>query len=295
MRNNILILDCPEIQCPPVLRIVFWEFCGVFRRKQINVKIIEKITDIQEDAIILMGNFIHVQDPCKLLATIAKNAIYVGWYWYKQDTSMLPYFIHIYENVLSNTLSPDKVEVIQFMKQHSNSSCPFLLRANEDPNHIGTYPRKSTYDYCFMGGRMCEEFVPSSERFRGIYYGVHDTCQYIPYEERRTIYLKSTFALGFQTDENIKNGHVSQRIFEAMAYGCIVMSNSLHASIQTEGIVEYIENKESLENRMTFFLQNPQYMLQKQQRGYEFTRKYGTNEYASSLLLTTIEKIIHEK
>lgn len=288
LRKEVLILDCPEIKCPPVLRIVFWEFCGAFRRKNINVRIVENIQDIHEDAIVFMGDFIHVHEPCHLLSSIAKNALYVGWYWHQQDTSPLPFFVHIYENVLSQTLSPDKTKVVQFMKQHV--SCPLLLRADDDPVHIGTYPRRKLYDYCFMGGRMCDWMVPF-EKFHGIYHGVHNTCQYLPYEERRNIYLASTFALGFQTDENIRNGHVSQRIFEAIAYGCVVLSNSLHASIQTDGIVEYVEDKSSLEKRMDFFLQNPHYIEQKQNRGYEFVRKYGTNEYASSIFLATIEKV----
>lgn len=287
LRKEVLILDCSEIQCPPVLRIVFWELCGAFRRRNYTVRIVETIQEIHEDAIVFMGDFIHVKNPCFLLSTIARNAIYVGWYWHQQDTSSLPYFIHVYENVLSQTLSPDKQEVVQFMKQ--NISCPLLLRADENPNQIGTYPRQNQHDYCFMGGRMCDWMVPS-EKFKGVYHGVHDTRHYLPYEERRSLYLSSTFALGFQTEENIKNGHVSQRIFEAMTYGCVVLSNSLHASIQTEGIVEYVEDKGSLERRMDFFLQNPQYIQQKQQRGYEFARKYGTNEYSISLLLETMEK-----
>lgn len=290
LRNNIFILDCPEIQCPPVLRIVFWELCGALRRcKDKNVRIIENIQDIHDDAIIFMGDFIRVNEPCQLLSTIAKNAIYIGWYWHQQDTSLLPYFIHVYENVLSNTLLPDKVKVIEFMRQHFNS-CPLLLRANEEPSQIGHYPRQQQYDYCFMGGRMCEWMVPS-EIYKGIYYGVHDVQQYLPYEERRRIYLVSIFALGFQTEDNIQNGHVSQRIFEAMAYGCIVLSNSLHASVQTDGIVEYIDNKESLEKRMDFFLKNPHYIQQKQERGYDFARKYGTNEYALKMLFSTIERL----
>jgi spore maturation protein CgeB len=292
LRKEVLILDCPEIQCPPVLRIVFWELCGAFRRRNYTVRIVETIQEIHEDAIVFMGDFIHVKNPCLLLSTIARNAIYVGWYWHQQDTSSLPYFLHVYENVLSQTLSPDKQQVVEFMRQHV--SCPLLLRTDENPDQIGTYSRQNQHDYCFMGGRMCEWMVPS-DRFQGVYHGVHDTRQYLPYEERRSLYLSSTFALGFQTEENIKNGHVSQRIFEAMSYGCIVLSNSLHASIQTEGIVEYVEDKGSLERRMDFFLQNPHYIQQKQQRGYEFARKYGTNEYSISVLLETMEKNFKKK
>ena len=283
-KTEVLILDCPEISCPKVLVIVLKELCGVFERKNVPVHVIHDIKQIHDDAIVFLGDFINVPEPGRLLSEISTKAFYVGWYWHKQDTSMLPFFLHVYENVLADTtLLPDKVEMKQFMESIPNS-CPLLLRANEHPHRIGAYPRSRIYDYCFMGGRMCEWLVPS-HRFRGFYHGVHDTEEYMKYEDRREIYLNSTFALGFQTDDNIRNGHVSQRIFEAMAYGCVVISHSLHASIQTDGIVEYVEpDREKYAERMDFFLQNPHYIEKKQQRGYEFVRKYGTNEYAVYLL-----------
>lgn len=291
IKTEVLILDCPEIQCPKVLRLVFWELCGAFLRRNIRVRVIETLGEIHDDAIVLMGDFIRVEGPGRLLAEISTKAVYIGWYWHKQDTSMLPYFLHVYENVMSQTLLPDKVDVLRFMEQHTNS-CPLLLRANEDPSLVGTYPREALHDYCFMGGRMCEWMVPS-HRFKGVYFGVHDTDQYMKYEERRAVYLGSTFALGFQTDDNIRNGHVSQRIYEAMSYGCVVLSHSLHASIQTDGIVEYVEpTREKYAERMEFFLQNPQYIRQKQQRGYDFARKYGTNEHSVSLIIHHLSKLV---
>lgn len=291
IKREVLLLDCPEIQCPKVLRIVFLEWCGAFLRKNIQVRVIDKITDIHDDAIVLLGDFIHVGNPGKLLSDISTKAVYIGWYWHKQDTSTLPpYFLHVHENVLSQTLLPDKVGMMAFMGQ--NISCPLLLRANEDPSLVGTYPRKSLYDYCFMGGMMCEWMVPS-HKYKGFYYGVHDTDQYMKYEDRRDIYLSSTFALGFQTNDNIQNGHVSQRIFEAMAYGCVVLSHSLHASLQTEGIVEYVgPNRENYAERMAFFLQHPEYIRQKQQKGYEFVRKYGTNEFSVSVVIQRLSDLV---
>ena len=287
IRSEVLILDCPEIGCPKVLRIVFWEFCGAFTRKGHKVRFIDRIGDIHDDAIVLMGDVFRAEDPGKRLAAVSTRATYIGWYWHKQDTSMLPFFLHIYENVLSADPLPDKVEVLRFMRQTPNS-CPLLLRANEDPSRIGTYPRQAIYDYCFMGGRMCEWMVPS-HKFRGIYIGEHDTDRYVAYDDRRAVYLRSTFALGFQTDDNIRNGHVSQRIYEAMAYGCVVLSHSAHASTQTEGIVELVgPSSEESAQRMSLFFQNPHLITEKQERGHEFDRWNGTNESAYELITSRL-------
>ena len=289
--REILILDCPELQCPPVLVVVFKELCGAFARRGHQVKIARSLNEIHDNCIVFMGDSIKVENPVGLLAQYSTKAIYIGWYWHKQkDLDKLPYFIHTYENVLSNTLLADKVDMIGFMKEHKNS-CPLLLRANEDPENIGKSLHENIYDYCFMGGRMCDWLVPYQE-FKGFYYGVHDIGMYMGYEDRKKIYLASAFALGFQTDDNINNGHVSQRIYEGMAHGCIVLSHSLHASLQTEGIVEYVEpHREKIAERMRFLLKHPEYMKEKQQRGYDFVKRKGTNTYSIQLFIDTIKNV----
>ena len=61
-----------------------------------------------------MGDFFHVNNIGELLNNQSKNAIYIGWYWHKQNVSMIKYFIHVYENVLSENPLPDKVEILKF-------------------------------------------------------------------------------------------------------------------------------------------------------------------------------------
>ena len=116
----------------------------------------------------------------------------------------------------------------------------------------------------------------------------HDYC--VPYDNRREIYLSSTFALGFQSSVNIDFEHVSQRIFEGLAYGCIVLSNSLPACEQTNNIVVHITSKEDLENKMRFFKANPDIIKRKQEEGYEFIKKYGTNHFAIDKFINCIKQ-----
>ena len=240
-----------------------------------------------------MGNFFHINNPGELLNNQSKNAIYIGWYWHKQDVYMLKYFLHVYENVLSKDPLPDKVEVLKFMNSILNSS-PLLLRANDAIEDIGNFERNVDKDYCFMGGRMCDWLIPEKP-YKGIYHGVHCVSQYLDYDVRRKHYLSSTFALGFQTDDNIRNEHISQRIYEGMAYGCIVLSNSMPACIHTDGIVEYIYSKENLEEKMKYYLDNPDKIKEKQEKGYKFIREKGTNNYTLEKILNVIKKIIGDE
>lgn len=287
-KREIIILDCFEIRCPLVLRYVFIEFCGYFKRNGYTVKIIHNISELTDNTVVLMGNFFQGNKQCELLNKYAPNAIYIGWYWQKIDVSSLKYFIHTYENI--KNIYHDVNRTTDFVKlMTSKNNTPFLLRANEVPELIGTYHRNNHYDYCYMGWEYCRHLIPTN-KFKGIYHGVKDHRLFFNYETRKQIYLSSIFALGFQAEENIHNRHVSQRIFEGLAYGCVVLSNSLPACEETNNIVVYIESLADLENKMTFYKNNPQLILKKQQEGYEFARNFGTNEYAANKFKELIER-----
>lgn len=287
LKREIVILDCFEIKCPLVLLYVFIEFCDYFKRNGYTVKKINNISELTDNSIVFMGNFFKGNNQCELLNKYAPNAIYIGWYWQDIDTSSLKYFIYTYENIINIYFEPSRTN--DFIKlRTSKNNTPFLLRANEVPELIGTYPRVIRYDYCFMGWEYCRHLIPTN-KFKGIYHGVRDHRLFFTYETRKQIYLSSIFALGFQAEDSVGYEHVSQRIFEGLTYGCVVLSNSLPACQQTNGIVIHINSLDDLENKMTFYKNNPELILKKQQEGYEFARSFGTNEYAASKFIDLIK------
>jgi spore maturation protein CgeB len=280
--RDIQILDCPEIGCPQVLLYVFIELCNAFHRNGHQILITRNISEISNNSIVLMGDTFRVKNSADLLYKIAPHAIYLGWYWHMQDTSSLKNFIHIHEDFKNNL--DNRMEFYKSMK----NSCPLLLRANEKPELVATYQKDIKMDYCYMGWRYRPDMVP--EKFQGLYHGVFDHNKFLPYDERKKMYLSSIFTLGFQSDENIANEHVSQRIFEGLAYGCVVISNSIPACNQTDNIVEYANSREELENKMSFYLENPELIKKKQEQGYEFIKKYGTNHHAMNRIIEAIKE-----
>jgi hypothetical protein len=280
--RDILLLDCYEIGCPKVLLYAFIEFCQYFKENNYSVKIIQNIKDITNYSIVFMGDTIRCDNASDLLNKQAPEAIYIGWYWHNQNTDSIKYFIYTYENMLE----PDKR--VQIIKTKKNN-IPFLLRSSEDPCKIGKFKKIIVYDYCYMGWRYCPHLVPY-DKFTGIYHGVVDANKFLKYEERKNIYLSSKFALGFQSNENISNKHVSQRIFEGLTYGCIVLTNSIPACEQTNNIAVFVKSKEDVENYIKYYLENPSIMQKKQQDGYEFAKKYGTNRYAVNFFIDKIKE-----
>jgi len=286
MKRDIIILDCPEIKCPLVLLFVFKEFTGYFRRNNYNVKIVNNITELHNDSIVLMGNSFNCNDPVNILKNIAPNAIYIGWYWHAINTDKLQYFIYTYENMLNIYYDANRVHDLIKIRSFKNNS-PFLLRADEDPLLVGTYEKHIKYDFCYMGWRYCENLVP--QKFRGLYHGVCDHDKFFNYETRKNIYLASLFALGFQSPDNICAKHVSQRIFEGLAYGCIVLSNSLPACEQTNNIVIHVSTREEVEQIMTYYINNPELAEKKRREGYEFSKQFGTNQLTAHNFISLIK------
>jgi hypothetical protein len=280
--RDIIILDCDEVQCPKVLMFVFVELCQAFKDQNYNVQIIRNINDVSNNSIVFMGNTFRCPDIVSLLRSIAPEAIYIGWYWHDIKADDLKYFIYTYENMKK----PNSLAACLMEKIHN---CPLLLRASEHPDLVGTHTKNIMYDYCYMGWGYCRDLIPG-ESFHGAYYGVYDHDKFVPYAKRREIYLSSIFALGFQAPENISFEHVSQRIYEGLAYGCIVLSNSPAACEQTNHIVVHVTSKQDLENKMLFFKANPDIIKRKQEEGYEFIKKYGTNHYAIDKFINCIKQ-----
>jgi spore maturation protein CgeB len=249
---------------------------------------IHSIKEITNNSIVFMGDTFRVNNPVQLLKEQAPEAIYIGWYWNVHDTSDLKYFIYTHENLLKFEGIEYHRKLYEQIKDKKNR-CPLLLRANDSPSMIGNYERKSELDYCYMGYPYQQHLTPSS-KFHGLFHAVYDQTRYLTYDQRRENYLKSTFALGFQGDDNKRVKHVSQRIYEGMAYGCVVLSESISAVEQTEGIVQYFTTKEELEEKMTYFKNNPSKIKELQEKGYDYVRRLGTNEYAIQIFRDKIKE-----
>ena len=286
--NEVIFVDMKNL-CGP-LELTFRDFNQVFIDKNIPSRVVNDLSKLHNNSVIFIGQpFDNSSESLQQLITYAPNAIYILWYWDDKDASGLRNVIHIYENILTPQAygSGPRVQFIQnTMKYH----CPFYLRAADSPDKIGTYPRNIRLDYFYSGSPYCDNLVPSSE-FSGIYNGNYNFGEFLNYSDRRNLYLSSHFALGFQSDENIVHSHVSQRIYEGLAYGCIVLTNSTPAVIQTDGIAVKIENKHDLEEKMRWFLSHPDEMEAIRQRGYEFVKREGTNHFTFEKIWNVIEKM----
>lgn len=280
-----------ELQNLDVMICVFTEFAGAFQDYGCKINIVRSINELEDGGIILLddaaGRYIENKDIYNIIANKCSNSIFICWYWEKK-----PYFnpfnkvIYTGEYNLNNYyVGKDRLEYFNL-----RNFVPLRLRANDSPDMIGKYTRNVVRDYCFMGGGYKRDWVPSN--LNGIYHQVYQN-NYMPYAQRREIYLSSTFALAFQSNDNIKNGHLSQRIFEGLAYGCVVLCENKLASEFTDGIVVYVSSKEDLLTKIYFYKNNPELIEEKIKRGYEWVKKFGTNRYSVTFFLDKIKELYH--
>jgi Glycosyl transferase family 11/Glycosyl transferases group 1 len=292
MKRLIQLPRWEELKPLPVMECVFNELIDGFIDYNCKVKIVSSLEDLEDGGIIFLDNtttnYLDLKEVYIKMGQKCPNSIFICWYWDK-DNSFKPfqYMIHTGEYYIKK--NNDCFGHSSYMMR--SDFIPLKLRASESPEKIGTYPRNIVRDYCYMGGGYKMDWIPSE--FNGIYHRVIYN-NYLSYSERRNIYLSSTFAFGFQSDGNITVGHLSQRIFEGLAYGCIVLCENKLASEFTDGAVIHITSKQDLIDKMNYYKQYPDEIEKIQKKGYEWVKKYGTNRLTIQNLLDKIYSLFRQ-
>ena len=291
MKRLIQWIQLSELSPLPVMDRVFEECTEAFKDDGCVVRRVAKWDELEDGGLIFLddagGRYLEPEfRPWhERLVRLCPTSIMVCWYWMDKTYRPFPRMIvtgehYVYREQASPVirnymLRPDFV--------------PLLLRASESPDLVGTYSRSVQRDYCFMGGGYKMDWIPPADQFTGLYHRVIDQ-NYLPYSVRRTIYLSSRFALAFQSDENIRTGHLSQRIFEGLAYGCIVFCENPLASQYTKGAVITVTSREDLWEKMREWSStSPERVKEQQERGYEWVRRFGTNRTAMALLWNRVQ------
>ena len=306
MKRLIQWIQLPELSPLPVMDRVFEECTSAFEDDGCVIRRVTRWEELEDGGLLFLDDAAgRYHEPAfhphhQRLARLCPSSIVIAWYWeHPAYHPPFPRMIRLSEHYLyrhqtsparqAYMLRPDVV--------------PLLLRAKEAPERIGTYLRaspscpscsSSLRDYCFMGGGYKRDWLPPPELgFTGLYHQV-TSDNYLSYEERRDIYLSSRFSLAFQSDENIRTGHLSQRVFEGLAYGCIVLCENPLAEQYTRGAVLTVHSREDLWRKMKEWKEAPEERIRAQQeRGYAWSRAFGTNRTSMGLLWRRIQARFH--
>lgn len=183
----------------------------------------------------------------------------------------------------------------QFKKyiEHSNYvSLPFS--ASIHPNEIDDFisRRRDIYDVGFSGAPYKGEWLNKLNNNFNCY--IHHYPPFISNEERiQNAFLDSKICLAFNADMNAKLGLPSERTFEGLAYGCVVLSDTEIIVEITDGIVEFINSYEELENKVKFYRDNNSARLEKQKLGIQYAKTKGTYFHVAQNFINQILKNVN--
>lgn len=283
----IALVNTNECPCPGTHYAACMEFINGFKDFGYDTSCITNINDCKDKDILLLSSHKIDINYLNIINNINPNATYILWSYYNV-LNQIPFkkwiltgeYYHKTPRLNSHTGADN-------INKSINNYVPLMLRADESPEMVGTYEHKNELNGCFMGSPYKSDWVSglSNILYHDIRYGL------LNYNERRNIHLKSKIAFGFSSNENVLNYHPTQRIFEGLTYGCVVISDNEAARDLTNGIVEYAKDKEEFLKLYNYYLNHPEECHKKQQDGYEWAKKYGTNRYSASLFLDKMKEL----
>ena len=150
--------------------------------------------------------------------------------------------------------------------------------------------RNNTYDCGYVGARYKEQWTNQlSQKYNCFVHYYWPTLD----EESRINngFLSSKISLGFNSDSNAKLGLPTERIFEGLAYGCVVLSDCKVAEEATDGVVVYVEDYNDLESAVELYSKNEKERLAKQVLGIKYAKEKGTYYHVAQEFLSKIESL----
>lgn len=114
---------------------------------------------------------------------------------------------------------------------------------------------------------------------------------FITGNEFANIFLSSKICIGFNSDANIANHVISERVFEGMSYGCLVLTDHPDAEIETNGATIYVNSKEDLLNKIKKYANNPDLCKKHINLGYEYVKTKGTYKHSAKIFLEKAKEL----
>ena len=172
-----------------------------------------------------------------------------------------------------------------FFQKYVNNYVPLTFAASILPEQVGTLERTDRLDACFIGTTYKPEWV------RGLKNVVYTTGNVLPEQERINLFLSSKIALGFHADVNIRNNLITERVFEGLAYGCVVISDNPCCKELTGGIVQTVTSYDEFVKVYNELINDTEKMKDLQRRGYEWARENGLYVHTVQNFLNKINQL----
>lgn len=287
-------MNSPELPTPGTHRFTITKFASGFKYYGYEVSESKLLDGIIDGSIVILSNHGISNNKWALqyLADRFPNCIYICWFFHKIYNE-IPFkkFILTGEHYHKEPICTIEQDIDGDhrndwkLQQTISNYIPLTFSSSLLPEQVGAFTRSHMINGCFIGTQYKPDWV------EGLQNIVYITGNNLPEEERVKLFLSSKIAFGFHTHPNVLNNVVVERVFEGMAYGCVVISDNPVASEITDGIVQIATNKSDFLKLYNELLNNPDRLKELQTKGYEWVKQKGLYVHTVKHFLDKIDNL----
>ena len=158
-----------------------------------------------------------------------------------------------------------------------------------NPSQVGENCENDRYKVSYVGNRSYRpEWYSAFEGREDC--RVHPSPPYVSSEaERLDIYRNSQVSLGLHAPANIANGVVVERVFEALAYGCVSVTDNPHAVLVTDGCAQLVTERDEMLELVDRINRDADLRATLRRKGLSYARAHGTyhSQAANMMMLSS--------
>jgi spore maturation protein CgeB len=285
-------MNSPELPTPGTHYYTTSKLAYSFNNYGYEVLEAKTLDDIVDGSIVIISNhgiYHSDKDNKWALDYLAKkypNCVYICWFYHRMyDQIPFKKFILTGEHFRKKPSLEFHIQCWD-LQEKINNYVPFTFSSALMPNNIGVLPRNEVLNGCFIGTAYKYEWV---KELSNIAY-ISTPGNQFPEEERIKIFLSSKIGFGFHGDANIANNCIVERVFEAMAFGCAVISDNPVAAEITNYIVQIARTKEEFLDIYHTLLSDETKLKDLQARGLEWVKNNGLYIHVAKKFLDKINE-----
>lgn len=158
--------------------------------------------------------------------------------------------------------------------KNAKNGMPLKFAAAVDPDKVGEGCKNNKYLISYVGDKS---YGPE---YRAVFADnprckIVPTPPYITEEEKINIYKNSMFVLGITGPHSERLGHVPERIFEALAFGAICLTDNISAVKITDGCAILIRDTSELRQTVDRLERDKKARYALRRKGFKFIAKEG--------------------